>query len=97
MAINASGTGDTVLVHDGTYNESLDSMGKAITVRSENGPLTTIVDASGLGRGMSIWQGEDERTVVQGFTFTGGNASPSYGGGMAVVSGRTAVCGFVTA
>jgi len=33
-AIDAAGTGDTVLVHDGTYIENIDFNGKSITVRS---------------------------------------------------------------
>ena len=41
-AINDSNDGDTVIVADGTYtgpgNRDIDFLGKAITVRSENGP-----------------------------------------------------------
>jgi len=84
-AINAAGTGDTVLVHDGTYTEVLNTLGKAITLRSVNGAATTTVDANGVDRVLSILNGETESTVVQGFTFTGGNADP-YVGGAVIVS-----------
>jgi hypothetical protein len=46
--INAAIDGDTVLVADGTYtgagNKDLDFDGKAITVKSENGPENCIID-----------------------------------------------------
>ena len=42
--INAAQNGDTVLVAPGTYNESIDFSGKAITVMSSDGPATTIID-----------------------------------------------------
>jgi hypothetical protein len=48
--IDAAGSGDTVLVLDGTYtgsgNKDLDFNGKAITVQSENGPENCIIHAS---------------------------------------------------
>ncbi|MGA1225134.1 MAG: hypothetical protein ACO31E_11280, partial [Phycisphaerales bacterium] len=37
-AINASVNGDTVIVADGVYPELIRCYGKAITLRSENGP-----------------------------------------------------------
>ena len=46
--IGAASDGDTVLVADGIYtgwgNRDIDLMGKAITVRSENGPENCIID-----------------------------------------------------
>ena len=46
-AIDAAQDGDTVVVGDGTYtgegNRDIRFRGKAITVRSENGPATCIV------------------------------------------------------
>lgn len=46
--INAASDGDTVLVADGTYtgkgNKDLDFNGKAITVKSENGPENCIIN-----------------------------------------------------
>ncbi|MFB3138923.1 MAG: hypothetical protein ACE10B_06860, partial [Phycisphaerales bacterium] len=46
-AIDAAMDGDEVEVHPGTYFETIDFLGKAITVRSSDGPQVTIIDASG--------------------------------------------------
>ena len=43
-AINASVNGDIVVVRSGTYVENIDFLGKAITVKSEQGPDFTIID-----------------------------------------------------
>ncbi len=47
-AIDAAMDGDEVEVHPGTYNETIDFLGKAIAVRSSDGPQVTIIDASGI-------------------------------------------------
>ena len=74
----------TVIVADGTYsgpgNYNIDFRGKAITVRSENGPEDCFIDCNGLGRGFHFHNDEDERSVVNGFTITNGYAP--YGGGI---------------
>lgn len=72
-AIAAAVDGDVVLVADGTYAETLDLLGKAITVRSENGPGATTVD----GGGQAVYvvrfaSGEGPQTRLEGFTITGG-------------------------
>jgi hypothetical protein len=47
-AINAASGGDVVIVADGTYtgsgNKNIDFKGKAITVKSANGPGNCIID-----------------------------------------------------
>jgi hypothetical protein len=43
-AINIAVDGDTVLIAPGTYVETLDFLGKAITVTSEDGATTTVID-----------------------------------------------------
>jgi len=72
-AINACNNGDVVIVADGTYtgtgNRDIDFLGKAITVRSENGPGNCIVDCQQLGIGFSL----ATNSVVDGFTVTNGN------------------------
>jgi parallel beta-helix repeat protein len=88
-AINAASDGDTVLVLGGTYYENIDFLGKAITVRSENGPNVTIID--GYYNCCSVvtfnW-GEDKFTVLEGFKLINGsgNTLPSWndsqGGGI---------------
>jgi len=74
--IDAASDGDTVLAADGTYtgagNKNLDFKGKAITVRSKNGPEKTIVDCEGDGRGFYFHTGEQQDSVVSGFTVKNG-------------------------
>ena len=82
-AINAASLGDTIVVADGTYFESIDFLGKGITLRSTAGPAVTIID--GLGANGSVVKcvsGEGPDTVLQGFTITGGNANT--GGGCSI-------------
>ncbi|NQE04318.1 hypothetical protein C5S32_00470, partial [ANME-1 cluster archaeon GoMg1] len=45
-AVNNAADGDTVLVHDGTYNENVDVTKSHLTIRSEHGPSVTTVSAS---------------------------------------------------
>jgi hypothetical protein len=81
---NAAAAGDTVLVADGTYtgsnNKNLDLQGKAITVRSANGPSGCIIDCQGSGRGFHVHLLETMETVIQGFTIQNGDAAE--GGGI---------------
>jgi parallel beta-helix repeat protein len=75
-AIDDANNGDTVVVADGRYtgqgNRDIDFLGKAITVRSENGPERCIVDCNGSEgdphRGFIFKSGEDPNSVVAGFT-----------------------------
>jgi len=77
-AINDAIHGDTVIVADGVYtgtgNRDIDFKGKAITVRSENGPEHCIIDCNGTGtephRGFNFHSNEDVNSVVNGFTIT---------------------------
>ena len=79
-AIDDANDGDTVLVADGTYtgdgNRDIDFLGKAITVRSENGPEACIIDCQASygdpHRGFYFHLGEGANSVVQGFTITNG-------------------------
>lgn len=82
VAIDATSVvnGDTVIVRDGTYYENVSFNGKAITLRSENGAATTIIDGSQAGRVIGFNDDEDASTVLQGFTIQNGYAST--GGGM---------------
>jgi hypothetical protein len=87
-AIDASIDGDIVLVTPGTYtgdgNRDIDFKGKAITVKSEAGPETCIIDCQGgyyvdlegfheePHRGFYFHSGEDARSTVQGVTIRNG-------------------------
>jgi hypothetical protein len=81
--INGAVDGDTVLVVDGVYtgegNKNLDFLGKAIVVRAENGPNSTIIDCENEGRGFYIHNGEGPDSRVEGFTITKGLASEGAG------------------
>lgn len=77
-AIDAATNGDEILVADGTYtgvgNRDIDTLGKRLRLRSENGPEVTIIDAQGAGRGFHIHSGEDSSTLIEGFTIRGGSS-----------------------
>jgi len=90
--IDASSNGAIILVADGTYtgagNRDIDFNGKAITVRSENGAESCVIDCQGSAsskhRGFYIHSGEGPGSVVQGFTIRNGYADgfPEGGGGI---------------
>ena len=75
-AMNYAMDGDTVIVADGIYtgagNRNIDFWGKAITVKSENGPENCIIDAERLGQVFHFWFNEDADSIVDGFTITHG-------------------------
>jgi hypothetical protein len=82
--INASVDGDTVLVSPGTYVENIDFRGKAITVKSELGAVSTIIDGNQVASTVMFESGEDEDSILEGFTVTnglGGGSYPNYTGG----------------
>jgi len=78
--IDSARDGDTVLVADGVYrgagNRDIDFRGKAITVRSANGPEKCVIDCEGSKtdphRGFYLHEKEDANSVIDGFTITGG-------------------------
>lgn len=78
--INDCNEGDIIIVPDDIYtgegNRDIDFNGKAITLRSENGPDNCIVDCEGIEtdphRGFYFHSGEDANSVVDGFTITNG-------------------------
>ena len=96
-AIDDSNDGDTVLVADGTYtgdgNHEIDFHGKAITVRSENGPEHCIVDCTGGGKGFYIskdffvYGNEDANSILDGFTVSNGRGGN--GGGIRCMGNPT--------
>ena len=90
-AINASCPGDEIIVAPGTYNEAINFLGKAITLRSTdpNDPnvvAATVLNGNGAYHVVQCVSGEDANTLLAGFTITGGNANGGwphyYGGGM---------------
>ena len=81
-AINAAAPGDLVLVHDGNYVENTNFSGKAITVKSVNGAVSTIINANGSGQGVTFQSGEGPGSVLEGFTIRNGSGSYEGGGGI---------------
>ncbi|MBN2591712.1 MAG: hypothetical protein JXA96_17735, partial [Sedimentisphaerales bacterium] len=97
-AIDDANDGDIVLVAPGTYagdgNRDIDFMGKAITVKSEYGPESCIIQCGGsypggdrrnpiepeYHRGFHFHSNEDANSIVQGFTVTQGYMGPQDGG-----------------
>jgi hypothetical protein len=79
-AIDAAANGDVILVWPDTYHERIDFLGKAIALRSQEGPEVTIIDGQRTGTVVKCVNGEGPDTVLEGFTITGGLAS--LGGGM---------------
>ncbi|MHC4742206.1 MAG: choice-of-anchor Q domain-containing protein, partial [Planctomycetota bacterium] len=74
-AIDDSNDGDIVLVADGIYDENdLDFGGRAIMVKSENGPENCIVDCNSRGRGFDFHSGETHDSILDGFTIKDANA-----------------------
>lgn len=89
-AILAAADGDTVLVAPGVYFETLDFLGKAVTVTSEAGPEATIVDARRLGPAALFRSGEGPRSVLSGFTLRNGLTGDT-GGCVAISSGAPTI------
>lgn len=87
-AIDVSIDGDIVLVADGTYsgpgNRDINYGGRAITVRSANGPEATVIDCEDLGRGFEFLQREGPESTLEGFTIT--NAYDYFGGAIRIYS-----------
>lgn len=82
-AINVSSNGDIITVaagtHKGSGNRDIDFGGLAITVRSEDGPDSCIIDCEYQGRGFYFHNDETRDSIVKGFTITRGSAD--VGGG----------------
>ena len=73
-AIIAAANGDIVQVAAGTYVENIDFLGKAIQVRSEQGPEVTIIDGNRSGPVVKLTSAESRLSVLNGFTIQNGFA-----------------------
>ncbi|MFC1663428.1 nitrous oxide reductase family maturation protein NosD [Patescibacteria group bacterium] len=81
--VDSAQVGDNVLVSAGTYYEHDIIMKAGVTLASESGAASTIIDAQGLGRGILI-QGIDN-VLINGFTVM--NGLKDYGAGIRVWGG----------
>ncbi len=96
-AIDSACFGDEIVVHPGTYVETINFNGKHITVRStdptDSAVVTaTIIDGNGAPHVVTFDSGELQDSVLAGFTITGGNANgvsfpDDSGGGVIAHSG----------
>ena len=89
----ATGAGDVIVVAPGLYPEEIDFLGKAITVRSAEGPAVTTIEGDFDGTVVTCASGEGPDTVLDGFTVTNGNAT--YGGGMYLLGATPTVTGCI--
>ena len=67
-AISAAVSGDEILVEAGTYSESIDFLGKTISVTGVSGSSNTIIDGGGSGVVVSFVTGETHKSLLDGFT-----------------------------
>ena len=86
VAIDAANNGDEINIAAGTYNEAnLNPGGKAITIQGTlngDGSLATTIDAQQNGNVFTIVSGEDNGTVIQNLSITGGANASLDGGGI---------------
>lgn len=72
----ASGTGDTILVGTGVYkgvgNVNLDTLHKAVIIKSLAGAGSCVLDGEGVNSIFNIHSGELKTTVINGFTIQHG-------------------------
>ncbi len=80
-AINGAINGDEILVKPGRYRETVNFLGKSLTVRSEQGPARTVIFLEGETRIIRL----NGDSTLRGFTITGGRAR--VGGGIYVTDG----------
>lgn len=78
-AVDAAAPASIVNVGPGTYIENIDLRGKALTLRSESGPETTIIDGNRRGPVFRCKSFEGRETSIMGFTIQGGGASDGAG------------------
>lgn len=83
QAITDANDGDTVLVSPGVYYETINFLGKDITVTStdpnDRGIVGyTIINADGDGSVVTFQGGETNKAVLAGFTITGGVGTVTY-------------------
>jgi len=75
--LDAAASGDTVLVHPGTYtgefNRALDFQGKALLLTSSAGATETIIDCQGADRAFFFHSGEDSASVVHDLAVVNGS------------------------
>ncbi|MHC4219008.1 MAG: right-handed parallel beta-helix repeat-containing protein [Planctomycetota bacterium] len=94
-ALDAAQPGDEIVVPPGPYPETLDFAGTQVTLRSADGPETTIIDLQGMNAAaVRCTSGEGPDTVLTGFTITG-SGHDGDGGGLFISQSSPTVTGCV--
>lgn len=80
-AVDYASNGDEILVAPGVYTGThpahvVDILGKAIVLRSLDGPEVTFIDGEDVRRGIACFNDETSATVIEGFTITHGYSVP---------------------
>jgi len=80
-AVDYAANGDEIVVMAGIYTSPqlghvVDMLGKTIWLHSDGGPETTIIDGQSERRCIVCVNGETNKTIIEGFTITGGSAIP---------------------
>lgn len=78
-AIVAAVPGDEIVVRPGVYAETIDFLGKAITLRSEHGAYATTLEAVLFESVVTFQSGEGAGSVLRGFRIAGGDFYNSTG------------------
>jgi len=71
-AIDAASDGDEIVVGPGSYAGSINTLGKAIQLRSTGGADVTAISADPESAVVTIREGEGPDTIIEGFGITGG-------------------------
>jgi hypothetical protein len=89
-AIDAAGSGDTVVVADGTYFGPLSIVAKSLTIKSQHGSdsCAIVIGENQTGTVITFSGSETAGSVLSGFTISGGNGV-GYGGGIACLGGSS--------
>lgn len=102
-AIDDLPAGGEIIVAPGTYNETINFLGRAIHLHSSGGAAVTTIDGGGAGTVVTCAAFEGSDTILEGFTVTGGSNLNAGGmqnsGSLATVTdcvftGNTATFGF---
>jgi len=92
--LDAAADGDTIPVEPGTYFEHINFKGKAVCLKSTDGPKVTVIDGEGYGSVVMFPDGGDTTSILDGFTLRNGGGTKEgdrfVGGGIrALDSGAT--------